>query len=263
MTNTKTIQAAVTAQSTRVEKEVISCLRIGTLSLDVAEIKEFIESDFLSENDLVDQFGEEAAEIRADACGDLIEKFRSMIECPLEHSTKVDDAFSIERVAEIINTEESSLPVDQVAGYYAFQAALENAKINGIEFIGALDDLEPHLEILQDAGANFDWANAIRLAEIYTEQHHSADEEYKPSLDGLTVDDATRTNAVFAGCWSDSWTTEEDGEEVVKYLDQWSAIGTDKDGKEYKIVWLFENYKDGRIEDDCLNWDKPHSIEEI
>lgn len=84
------------------------------------------------------------------------------------------------------------------------------------------------------------------------------------TLQDLTLtDEATRTNAVFAGCWSDSWTAEEDGEEVEKYLDQWSAIGTDKDGNQYRVIWLFENYKDGRVEDDCLDWEKPESIEAI
>lgn len=174
MSTIANIKAAVEAQKTRVSTEVISCLRRGTLTLDVSAIKDFIQTDFLSTNDLTDQYpnDQEIADIRSDACSDLVEKFRSIIEDPLRHSQMVDEAHSIDRVVEIINEDESNLGKEQVAGYYAFQGALENANINsGLVFAGTNDELDIHLECLQDAGADFDYAEAMRFAKLYSEQH--------------------------------------------------------------------------------------------
>lgn len=91
------IKAAVTAQANRVQAVVIDCVHRGTLESSVEAIKDFIETDFLSTNDIADQYpdDQEVADIRSDACNDLVEKFRLMIEDPLEHSGMVDAAHSI------------------------------------------------------------------------------------------------------------------------------------------------------------------------
>ncbi|TEU23356.1 hypothetical protein [Alkanindiges illinoisensis] len=82
------------------------------------------------------------------------------------------------------------------------------------------------------------------------------------TINDLTfTDQAERTNRVFAGWFNDSWTEEVDGEECEMYWDEFSALATDKDGNEYRVTWLFKNYKDGRLEDDNLDWDNPESIE--
>lgn len=156
-----------------VEQSVILCIHRGTLSLNIDDIKEFIESDFLSTNDLVDQYGNAIAHIRGDACNDLVEAFRSMIESPLEHSTLIDNAFTLDQVVEIINGDVSVLSADQLAGYYAFEAAVENAHINSdtVEFKGTIDELEPHLDVIRDAGAKFDWAKAVQVGLQYGKEH--------------------------------------------------------------------------------------------
>lgn len=81
------------------------------------------------------------------------------------------------------------------------------------------------------------------------------------TLNDLTINDgATRTNRVFAGCFSDKFENEE-GQAV--YWDEMSAVGTDKDGNEYRIVWQELIIVGEEIEDDCWNWDAPESIEAI
>lgn len=231
MNTIATIQAAVAAQSDRVQAEVISCLRRGTLNLEVAAIKNFIETDFLSTNDLVAKFGEEAADVRGDACNDLVEKFRSIIEDPLHHSQMVDAAHSIDRVVEIINDDESNLGVNKVAGYYAFQGALENAQQNKIEFGGTSDELDIHLECLQEAGAEFDYAAAMRFAKLYSEQHivlaaasEQDDETNYMNLETGSVD--TRDGWFYTNEDGDTVNAVDLGEvvEVVKTNGEWVEV---------------------------------------
>jgi hypothetical protein len=85
------------------------------------------------------------------------------------------------------------------------------------------------------------------------------------ALNELTIcHKAERTGNLFLGCFNDTWFEEEEGEKVEMYWDEWSAIAEDAEGNKFKAVWRFKNYKDGRLEDDCLDWDsEPFEIKEI
>ena len=76
-----------------------------------------------------------------------------------------NNILTLERIVEVINDggTSSSTP-EELAGYYAFDAARE-----GSDNAGDIDSdtIEAHMDFLAEAGARFNYAEAVALSMVY------------------------------------------------------------------------------------------------
>lgn len=84
----------------------------------------------------------------------------------MNRSTAIDHAGTIERAAEIVTAGTSMFTPEQLAGQYAFDATRQ-----GEGNTNNTQDVTAHLDALADAGAVFNYSEALDTAMEFAKQH--------------------------------------------------------------------------------------------